>query len=65
MEKQWQGLPPREKLIKHGVGTLSDTELLALFLRTGRNSASNSVSLRVPTQNYWRCSCAPAARAYM
>ncbi len=35
MEKQWQGLPPREKLIKHGVGTLSDTELLALFLRTG------------------------------
>jgi DNA repair protein RadC len=33
------GLPPdmmpREKLIKHGPAALSDTELLALFLRTG------------------------------
>lgn len=27
---------PREKLIKQGVETLSDTELLAVFLRTGR-----------------------------
>lgn len=26
---------PREKLLKDGVATLTDTELLALFLRTG------------------------------
>ncbi len=26
---------PREKLLKYGVNTLSDTELLAIFLRTG------------------------------
>lgn len=26
---------PREKLLKHGAGTLSDAELLAIFLRTG------------------------------
>jgi len=35
MENQWQGLPPREKLIKSGAEVLSDCELLALFLRTG------------------------------
>lgn len=35
MEKNWSGLPPREKLLKSGVKTLSDTELLAIFLRTG------------------------------
>lgn len=35
MENNWQGLPPREKLMKHGAATLSDCELLALFLRTG------------------------------
>lgn len=28
-------LMPREKLLKHGVTTLSDQELLAIFLRTG------------------------------
>lgn len=28
-------LMPREKLLKYGVGTLSDAELLAIFLRTG------------------------------
>jgi len=27
---------PREKLIEKGVGSLSDAELLALFLQTGR-----------------------------
>ncbi|CAO95112.1 RadC family protein [Erwinia tasmaniensis] len=35
MDKNWQGLPPREKLLKCGVSTLSDNELLAIFLRTG------------------------------
>lgn len=35
MESKWQGLPPREKLMKYGAETLSDCELLALFLRTG------------------------------
>lgn len=35
MENKWQGLPPREKLIKFGAATLSDCELLAIFLRTG------------------------------
>ncbi len=35
MENKWQGLPPREKLIKSGAATLSDSELLAIFLRTG------------------------------
>jgi len=27
---------PREKLVEKGVGSLSDAELLALFIRTGR-----------------------------
>ena len=35
MENQWQGLPPREKLLQFGAENLSDRELLALFLRTG------------------------------
>ena len=37
MVNKWkvQGLPPREKLNACGVATLSDTELLAIFLRTG------------------------------
>ena len=35
MENQWQGLPPREKLMQFGAESLSDHELLALFLRTG------------------------------
>ena len=26
---------PREKLVKYGVGSLCDSELLAIFLRTG------------------------------
>ena len=30
-----QGLPPREKLLLLGAASLSDQELLALFLRTG------------------------------
>ncbi|MCO7224448.1 DNA repair protein RadC [Pleionea sp. CnH1-48] len=34
--KDWpQEERPREKLIKHGAESLSDTELLAIFLRTG------------------------------
>lgn len=35
MSGTWLELPPREKIKKYGVGTLSDEELLALFLRTG------------------------------
>lgn len=35
MEDNWVGLPPREKLLKFGAATLSDRELLAIFLRTG------------------------------
>lgn len=35
MESNWNGMAPREKLLAHGVETLSDCELLALFLRTG------------------------------
>nr|WP_024966212.1 DNA repair protein RadC [Pantoea sp. IMH] len=35
MRKQWQTLPPREKLLQGGASTLTDTELLAIFLRTG------------------------------
>ncbi len=31
---------PREKLIRHGAGSLSDAELLAVFLRTGRSGRS-------------------------
>lgn len=37
MEKQWAMQPPREKLIQSGASVLSDTELLAIFLRTGAN----------------------------
>jgi DNA repair protein RadC len=39
MSKQkafWRGgIPPREKLLQYGVEALSDSELLAIFLRTG------------------------------
>lgn len=35
MEKQWQSVPPREKLLLGGAAELTDTELLAIFLRTG------------------------------
>lgn len=31
----WLEMPPREKLLAKGVETLTDTELLAIFLRTG------------------------------
>ena len=31
---------PREKLLKQGAATLSDAELLAIFLRTGIRGAS-------------------------
>ena len=31
---------PREKLLKHGAGYLSDAEILAIFLRTGTKSQS-------------------------
>ena len=34
--KEWPELErPREKLLQHGAGSLSDAELLAIFLRTG------------------------------
>ncbi|MGB9096283.1 RadC family protein [Erwinia sp.] len=33
--KEWSETPPREKLLEKGVEVLTDTELLALFLRTG------------------------------
>ena len=32
---EYQNLPPREKLLAYGAATLSDAELLAIFLRTG------------------------------
>ncbi|MCW6568263.1 RadC family protein [Yersinia ruckeri] len=35
MEPWLNGVAPREKLLKHGAEALSDTELLAIFLRTG------------------------------
>lgn len=35
MINKWDGLPPREKLIKYGAVNLSDAELLVIFLRTG------------------------------
>jgi DNA repair protein RadC len=35
MSLEYPQLMPREKLLKFGVEALSDTELLALFLRTG------------------------------
>jgi len=31
----YQNLPPREKMLAYGVASLSDAELLAIFLRTG------------------------------
>ena len=30
---------PRERLLRHGAGILTDAELLAIFLRTGRVGA--------------------------
>ena len=39
--KQWPvNLRPREKLLAHGVESLSDAELLAIFLRTGVKGVS-------------------------
>src|SRR5690606_24079117 len=39
--KEWPAAErPREKLLLHGAGALSDAELLAIFLRTGRNGRS-------------------------
>lgn len=35
MNTNWIETPPREKLLDKGVATLTDTELLAIFLRTG------------------------------
>lgn len=35
MDAKWRGIPPREKLMKYGAAALSDSELLAIFLRTG------------------------------
>ncbi|HBV39126.1 MAG TPA: hypothetical protein DEF05_05445 [Erwinia sp.] len=37
MKKPWKKMPPREKLVAGGAGALTDTELLAIFLRTGAN----------------------------
>jgi DNA repair protein RadC len=34
-KKEGQTMMPREKLAKYGVGSLCDSELLAIFLRTG------------------------------
>ncbi|HCR4095467.1 TPA: DNA repair protein RadC [Providencia rettgeri] len=33
--REYQELPPREKLLAYGAASLSDAELLAIFLRTG------------------------------
>ena len=38
--KNYQDLLPREKASQRGFSALSDTELLALILRTGRKDAS-------------------------
>ena len=35
VEEMDEPLLPREKLLKYGVAALTDTELLAIFLRTG------------------------------
>lgn len=35
MEKKWLTTPPREKLLQNGARSLTDAELLAIFLRTG------------------------------
>src|SRR5689334_16775511 len=41
--KEWpEDDRPREKLLKHGAPTLSDTELLAIVLRTGNASTGES-----------------------
>ncbi|KAB8310534.1 JAB domain-containing protein [Erwinia endophytica] len=37
MEEQWLTIPPREKLLQNGANSLTDRELLAIFLRTGTN----------------------------
>lgn len=34
-KNRWTHLPPREKLLLRGAASLTDTELLAIFLRTG------------------------------
>lgn len=36
-EYKWLNVPPREKLLQSGARSLTDEELLALFLRTGAN----------------------------
>ncbi|WP_349356612.1 UPF0758 domain-containing protein, partial [Aeromonas dhakensis] len=39
--KEWpEDERPREKLLRHGPGGLSDAELLAIFLRTGVSGLS-------------------------
>ena len=39
--KRWpRSERPREKLLNHGVGSLSDAELLAIFLQTGVSGRS-------------------------
>jgi hypothetical protein len=45
---------PREKLLARGPGALSDTELLALLLRTGTKGAACS---------RWRGRCSPGSTA--
>ncbi|MCX8959142.1 RadC family protein [Erwinia psidii] len=37
MEEKWLTTPPREKLLQGGARSLTDVELLAIFLRTGAN----------------------------
>jgi DNA repair protein RadC len=44
---------PREKLLAHGVGALSDAELLAILLRTGRRGQS-AVALARQLLNHFR-----------
>jgi DNA repair protein RadC len=48
------GEQPREKLLTRGAASLSDAELLAIFLRTG---------MVVKARWIWRASCSPSSAA--
>jgi hypothetical protein len=53
--RDWpEGERPREKLLAHGAGSLSDAELLAIFLGSGRPGA-----MRWPA----RATCSPRKAA--
>ena len=62
---------PREKLLEWGASSLSDAELLAIFLRTGV-SGKSAVDLRdtccinlAACGLYWRPTCDPSGRNWV